>query len=189
MNPNLLKGKKVVGSEGYILGEFDGLYFDITTWKATAFYVGLSDEAIAELDFKKPFLSKIVIFLPTQLIKAVGDVKTLVEPVRNLKNIAEKENQLISIKLDGKKMLGPNVYSIGEVECLDVDTDNWQVTGLQVSLTDEAATELGFKRPLVSKVVVKIPIYAISTVGNFITLDKAIESLKSLVECIKSCKS
>jgi len=44
MNPNLLKGKKVVGSEGYILGEFDGLYFDITTWKATAFYVGLSDE-------------------------------------------------------------------------------------------------------------------------------------------------
>ena len=98
MNPNLLKGKKVVGSEGYILGEFDGLYFDITTWKATAFYVGLSDEAIAELDFKKPFLSKIVIFLPTQLIKAVGDVITLVQPVRNLKNIAEKENQLISTK-------------------------------------------------------------------------------------------
>jgi sporulation protein YlmC with PRC-barrel domain len=86
-------------------------------------------------------------------------------------------------------MLGPNGYSIGEVEGLDVDTDNWQVTGLHVILTDEAATELGFKRPLVSKVVVKIPIYAISTVGNFITLDKAIESLKSLVECIKSCKS
>jgi len=44
-------------------------------------------------------------------------------------------------------MLGTNGYSIGEVEGLDVDTDNWQVTGLQVILTDEAATDLGFKDP------------------------------------------
>ncbi len=189
MNPNMLRGKKVVGSEGYILGEFDGLYFDLSTWKATAFYVGLSDEATDELNFKKPFLSKIIICLPTQLIKVIGDIITLAEPVRNLKDIAEKENQLGSSKLDGKKIVGAKGYSVGEVEGLDVDTDNWQVTGLQVILTDEAATELGFKRPLVSKVVVKIPTNAISTIGNFITLDQAIENLKSLVECIKSCKS
>ncbi len=189
MNPNVLKGKKVVGSEGYILGEFDGLYFDLSTWKATAFYVGLNEEATDELSFKKPFLSKIVICLPTQLIKVVGDVIELVEPVRNLKDIAEKENQIGSTKLDGKKIVGTTGFSIGEVEGLDIETDNWQVTGLYVILNNEAAAELGFKKPLVSKVVVKIPIYAISNVGNFITLDKDIGNLKSLVECIKSCKS
>ncbi len=189
MNPNMLRGRKVVGSEGYILGEFDGLCYDLSTWKATAFYIDLSDEATDELNFKKPFLSKIIISLPTQLINAIGDIITLTEPVRNLKDIAEKENLLGTTKLDGKKIVGAKGYSIGEVEGLDIDTANWQVTGLQVILTDEAATELGFRRPLVSKVVVKIPANAINTIGNFITLDQSIENLKLLVECIKSCKS
>ena len=88
MNPNLLKGKKVVGTEGYILGEVDDLDVDSNIWQAAAFYVSLSEEATAELDFKKPFLRKIVICLPTQLIKAVGDVITLTEPIRNLKDIS-----------------------------------------------------------------------------------------------------
>ncbi len=57
----------------------------------------------------------------------MGDVITLVEPVRNLKDIAEKENQLRSTKLDGKKIVGAKGYSLGEVEGLDVDIDNWQV--------------------------------------------------------------
>ena len=189
MNPNMLRGRKVVGSEGYILGEFDGLYVDLSTWKATAFYVGLNDEATDELDFKKPFLSKIIICLPTQLIKAIGDVVTLAEPLRSLKDLAEQENQLNSIKLEGKKMVSVKGYSIGEVEGFDVDTTSWQITGLQVTLSDEAATELGFKRPLINKVVVKIPTEAIGNVGNFVTLVKAIDNLKSLVECIRSCKS
>ena len=189
MNPDVLNGKKVVGSEGYILGEFDGLFFDLTTWKASAFYISLGNEATDDLEFKKPFLSKIVIRLPTQLIQVVGDIITLAEPLRNLKDIAEKENQIVSNRLVGKRMVGANGYSIGEIEGLDVNITNWQVTGLQVILTEEAATELGFKRPLVSKVVVKIPTTAISSIGNFITLDKAIDNLKSLVECLRSCNT
>jgi hypothetical protein len=39
-----------------------------------------------------------------------------------------------------------------------------------------------------SKVVVIIPSSAVSAIGNFVTLDKAIENLKSLLECIKSCQ-
>jgi sporulation protein YlmC with PRC-barrel domain len=184
----MLRGKKVVGSEDYILGEFDGLSFELGNWKVTDFYVSLTDEASDELKFKKPFLSKIIICLPIQLIKIIGDIITLTQPIRNLTEIAEKENPG-SFKLDGKKIVGPDGYSIGDVEGLDVDTDNWTVSGLQIVLTDEAATDLGFKRPLVSKVVIKIPITAIGTVGNFITLSKSIENLKSLVECIKSCKN
>ncbi len=188
MNPTQLKGKKVVGSEGYILGEMADLYIDINTWQATAFYVSLSDEATSELDLKKPFLQKIIVCLPTQLIKAVGDIITLTEPVRNLKDIAEKEILVNPTKLESKKVVGAKGYVVGEVEGLDVELSNWQVTGLQVGLTDDTATELGFKRPFLSKVVVIIPSNAVSAVGNFITLDKAIEDLASLVECIRSCQ-
>lgn len=188
MNPNLLKGKKVVGTEGYILGEMDGLDFDLETWQANAFYVTLSSEASAELKFEKTFGRKIVICLPTELIEAIGDVITLSAPVRSLKDIAEKEVEVNPTSLHGKKVVSAKGYVVGEVEGFDVDFSSWKINGLQVSLADEAATELGFKRPLLSKVLVIIPAEVISSVGNFVDLDKAVEDLKTLVECIRSCK-
>ncbi len=188
MNPALLKGKKVIGTEGYILGEMSDLHVDFDTWQASAFYVVLSDETAAELNFKKPFLHKVIVCLPTELIKVVGDVIDLTAPVRNLKDIAEKEIQVKTIKVEGKKVVSTKGYTMGYVEGLDVDFSNWQVKGLQVGLTDDAATELGFKRPFISKVVVIIPSDAIGAIENFVTLDKAVEDLKSLVECIKSCQ-
>jgi sporulation protein YlmC with PRC-barrel domain len=184
----MLDGKKVVGTEGYILGEVNGVDIDLNTWLATAFYVNLSDEATAELGFKKPFLSKITVCLPTQLVKAVGEVITLKESIRNLEDVAERGILAGSIKLKGKKVFGAKGYVVGEVEGLDVDPSNWQVTGLQVGLTDDAATGLGFKRPFLSKVVIIIPSKIVSQVGNFITLDEDVENLESLVECIKSCQ-
>jgi sporulation protein YlmC with PRC-barrel domain len=188
MNPTILDGKKVVGSEGYILGEVDGIDVDLNTWQANAFYVNLSDEAIPELKFEKPFLSKVTICLPTQLVKAVGEVLTLKKPIRNLEDIKKRGFFAGFTKLRGKKVIGARGYVIGEVEGLDLDLSNWQVTGLQVGLTGDAATELGFKRPFLSKVVVIIPSSIVSLVGNFVTLDETIENLESLAECIRSCQ-
>ena len=188
MNPNFLKGKKVIGIEGYVLGEVDGFDVDSNIWQAMAFYVSLSEEAIEELGFKKQFLRKMVICLPTRLIKAVGDVITLKEPIRNLRDIAEKEICVNYAKLEGKKVVSAKGYVVGEIEGLDVELSNWQVTGLEVGLTDDAATKLGFKRPFLSKVVVIIPSNVVVEIGNFVTLDKAVEDLASLVECIRSCQ-
>ena len=188
MNPSILDGKKVIGSEGYILGEVDGVDIDLNSWKANAFYVSLSDEATSELRLRKPFLSKITVCLPTQLVKAVGEFITLKDPIRNLEDIEKRGILTSSTKLKGKRVIGTKGYIIGEVEGLDVKMSNWQVTGLQVGLTDDAATELGFKRPFLSKVVVIVPSKIVSQVGNFITLSKEIENLESLVECIRSCQ-
>ena len=188
MNPNLLKGKTVVGTEGYILGEMHGIDIDLSAWKASAFYVALSDEATSELNLRKPFLHKIIICLPTQLIQSAGDVITLKEPIRNLKDASEKQIFVNSTKLEGKKVVSVNGYVVGDVEGLDLELNNWQITGLQVGLTENASTELGFKHPFISKVVVIIPTSVIKETGNVIILDKSIENLKSLVECIKSCQ-
>jgi sporulation protein YlmC with PRC-barrel domain len=188
MNPSILDGKKVVGSEGYILGEVDGVDVDLNTWKASSFYVTLSNEATAEFGLKKPFLSKITVGLPSQLVKAVGEVITLKEPVRNLEDIAEREMAPSSTKLKGKKVISAKGHTVGEVEGIDLDIQTWQITGLQVGLTDDTATELGFKRPFFSKVAIIIPSKIISLVANFISLDKDIENLESLVDCIRSCQ-
>jgi sporulation protein YlmC with PRC-barrel domain len=188
VNPNVLKSRKVIGAEGYVLGEVDGLDIDTSTWQANVFCVSLGDEATAELGFKKPFLRKITVCLPTRLIRTVGDVITLNEPVRNLADIVERAVQINSTLIEGKKVVGAKGYFVGDVEGFDVDFSNWQVTGLQVGLTDDAATKLGFKNPVLSKVVVVIPSNVVNLIGNFITLDENVENLESLVECIRSCQ-
>ena len=90
MNPNKLNGKKVVGSEGYIIGEVEGINVDTNTWKAIGLYVGLTDDTTVELGFKKPFMSGIVVCLPTKAVKAIGEVITLSESLKTLKDIVEK---------------------------------------------------------------------------------------------------
>jgi sporulation protein YlmC with PRC-barrel domain len=54
LNPSKLHGRKVVDSEGYILGEADGVDIDLSTWQATGLLVDLNDEATAEFGFRSP---------------------------------------------------------------------------------------------------------------------------------------
>ena len=87
-----------------------------------------------------------------------------------------------SAKLNGKKVIGASGYIVGEVEGIDVTLENWQVEGLQVGLTNEAATEMGFKRPLLSQVVIMLPPKLISSVGDVVALKEAVGNLKELVK-------
>jgi len=85
-------------------------------------------------------------------------------------------------KLMGKKVIGANAYTLGEVHGADVDPDKWQVTHLHVSLTDEATRELGFKKPLLGSVIVCLPVMLIQATGDVITLNKSVQELRSFVE-------
>jgi len=85
-------------------------------------------------------------------------------------------------RLLGKKVIGSNAYMLGEVHGADVDTGNWQITHLHVSLTDEATRELGFKKPFLGAVVVCLPVTLIQAVGDVITLNKTVKELRTFVE-------
>ncbi len=87
-----------------------------------------------------------------------------------------------STKLNGKKVIGANGYIVGEVEGIEVNMENWQVEGLQVGLTNEAATEAGFKRPVLSQIIIIIPPKIISSVGDVVALNEAVGNLKDLVK-------
>jgi len=90
---------------------------------------------------------------------------------------------LVSVsKLIGKKVIGANAYVLGEVTGADVDTEKWQMTHLHVSLTDDAARELGFRKPFLGSVIVCLPINLIQATGDIISLSKSIIELKNVVE-------
>jgi sporulation protein YlmC with PRC-barrel domain len=183
MNPSVLNDKKVIGSEGFILGEVEGVEVDLETWQASMLYVRLSDEAAAGLGLRTPsFMSKTTICLPIRFVKFVGDVITLSEPVRNLEDVAEKECIVNPTNLKGKKVVGAKGQNVGEVESLDLEPSTWQVTGLQVSLTNEAAKELECNKSFLRKVVVSVPTKIVDTVGNMIILNEDIQDFKTLAK-------
>jgi len=85
-------------------------------------------------------------------------------------------------RLVGKKVIGANAYTLGEMLGADVDTGKWQITHLHVSLSDEATRELGFRKPFLGAVVVCLPVNVIQAIGDVIALNKSINELRSFVE-------
>jgi sporulation protein YlmC with PRC-barrel domain len=87
--------------------------------------------------------------------------------------------------LVGKKVITAKAYILGEVKGAEVDVDNWRITHLQVKLTDNAATDLSFKKRFRSSTVC-MPVTLIKAVGEVVTIDKSLEELSKtfdIVEC------
>ena len=87
-------------------------------------------------------------------------------------------------ELVGKKVIGQKALTLGEVKGVEADTEKWTVTYLVLNLTNEAASELGFKKRFGSQMV-RMPVSLINAVGDVITIDKAISELKRTFELIE----
>ena len=85
-------------------------------------------------------------------------------------------------KLIGKKVICASGVIVGDVEGVDLDVTTWIITGLQVGLTNDAALEAGFKRPVLSQIVVEIPPTLVAGVGDVVTLTAKVQNLKDLVD-------
>jgi len=95
-------------------------------------------------------------------------------------------NALVSVyKMHKKKVIGKDGYILGEVEGLEANTSNWQVTHLRVKLSDQAAKEMGFKKRLRSSTVF-VPVSFVSAIGDIVTLNRSAPDLRSsqdITEC------
>lgn len=80
-----LNWKKVVTIDGVAIGELQGGDVD-KNWQVTHVHIGLNDAALKEFGFKKPFLGRVLICLPTDLVKSVGDTIILKKRLQELKS-------------------------------------------------------------------------------------------------------
>jgi sporulation protein YlmC with PRC-barrel domain len=85
--------------------------------------------------------------------------------------------------LNGKKVIGLNGDSIGEVKDVEFDTKTWKVNDILLKLTDKAATEIGIKKnsrnlgPLSlnqGNTSVYMPVAYISSISDVITINKTL---------------
>jgi sporulation protein YlmC with PRC-barrel domain len=85
---------------------------------------------------------------------------------------------MISIdELLGKTVIGAAGNYIGEVNNLDIEDNTWQITHLQVKLSDKAAKEFGVKKTLKSSNI-RIPTSLVKKIDVIITLNQSLMDLK-----------
>jgi len=82
-----------------------------------------------------------------------------------------------------KKAYTSDNFLLGEIESAEVDLATWQVTSLYIGLTDQATTDLGFKRPYLGKIHVCLPVSTVQTVEDHAVLNKTIAELRDLKQC------
>lgn len=84
-----LNGMKVITSEAQFLGEVDGTEIDIVDWRVTYLHIGLAKAISEKFYFKKPLLGSVMVCLPINTVKAVGDIITLNKSIEDLKFMPE----------------------------------------------------------------------------------------------------
>jgi len=84
----------------------------------------------------------------------------------------------------GKKVIGAKGALIGQIDNIDIDTQTWRATHVRISLTEDAAKQLGFRTGLISsrvnKPIISLPIESIDQVGDVVTIKSSIKEISDL---------
>jgi len=87
-----------------------------------------------------------------------------------------------ALALNGKKVVTSDSYVLGEVEGVEVDTENWAVTTLRVTLTKQAVQDLKLEPPILWDVVISLPTKYIQTYSDPITLNIPFTEITNLTK-------
>jgi sporulation protein YlmC with PRC-barrel domain len=81
--------RRVITSDGFVLGELESGDLDTNTWQMKSFFVSLTDEATEILGFERPFLGKVTVCLPVSTVHAIKDTVILNKTMQELKELKE----------------------------------------------------------------------------------------------------
>lgn len=90
MRPERLNGKNVIDTEAQVLGEVAGVEIDPSTWKVTHLCLNLSESASEILGYKKPFIGKVQIDIPVEIVRTIKDVVALSKSTTEIKSLVER---------------------------------------------------------------------------------------------------
>jgi sporulation protein YlmC with PRC-barrel domain len=80
-------------------------------------------------------------------------------------------------KISGKFVICAGGFDLGELNGVEMNTDDWQVTHLHVKLSKPASEDLGFKKRFIRNSTVCVPTSLVSKVGDNILLNKTLDEL------------
>lgn len=93
MKVGMLNGKKVISSDGIVLGEVENTAISVDNWSVTHLHVDLNKDVCNSLSFDCPTLGSITVSLPVETISVVGEVIVLNKSIEELKSMEEFKPQ------------------------------------------------------------------------------------------------
>jgi sporulation protein YlmC with PRC-barrel domain len=90
-------------------------------------------------------------------------------------------------KLSGMYVICAGGFDLGNVNGIEINTENWLVTHLHVKLSKPASEDLGFKKRFRTSTVC-VPMSLVAKTGDNILLNKSIDELSrhpEISECIE----
>ena len=85
--------------------------------------------------------------------------------------------------MHGLKVISLDAQNLGEIVGVQVDTNAWKVTDLELKLDREAIKEMGLKKPKLGSITVCLPVTYIKQFGDVITVKHTQKAIKNLKEC------
>ncbi|MBN2260000.1 MAG: PRC-barrel domain-containing protein [Clostridiales bacterium] len=85
-------------------------------------------------------------------------------------------------KLNGKQVITSKAEVLGEVEGVEINTSDWSVTHIQISLLKQNIEKFNYKKPLFGSISVCIPVTLITAISDVVSISKSIEDLKYMKE-------
>lgn len=85
-------------------------------------------------------------------------------------------------ELEGKTVVETGAKIVGTVSGIEIDPPTWTVTHLRIELADELTQTLGYKKPFLGHVEILLSVDAVKAVADMVTLNKAIDELKDVIE-------
>ena len=82
-------------------------------------------------------------------------------------------------ELEGKNVIETGGRILGTVSGIEIDLSSWKVTHLRVQLSYDAVDILGYKRPRLGHVEIKVSVDAVKAVSDVVTLDKSMKDLRN----------
>ncbi|MDG6221456.1 MAG: PRC-barrel domain-containing protein [Candidatus Thermoplasmatota archaeon] len=177
-----MEGKEIITADGYCIGIVQDAQL-CEDWKICSLAMNVDRDVGQSMGYHKPFLSSLVLDLPTERINAVSDKVILDKPKDFIGTfIADNDKKTNVSNLRGKQIVGKEGTVIGTVEDIIFDTDSWTLPSLAMKLDKKTVEDLSLKKSLFSLPTIGLTMSHVNDIGDVIMLDVSSKNLSSILD-------
>lgn len=81
-----LRGRSIIGADGQVIGEINGLFLDSDSWRVESLQVKLGKDIADRIGADRSIFHAGVLQIPVRMIQSVGDAVVLSVPVDGLRD-------------------------------------------------------------------------------------------------------
>ena len=87
-------------------------------------------------------------------------------------------------EIEGKEVIAGKARILGKVVSVEIDTENWKVTNIQLEVDKNVLDELGLKKPILGSVKITFPVEIVDGISDKIILKETVDQLKNIIKKI-----